>query len=88
MVQVTSQTDGHLTLESEGSDVTLRGNEGLEIDGMEVELIAEDDLELTTVSTFGFYRQQIGVARYAIKFLFPVADPGFPRREVLASYLA
>ena len=63
MVQVTSQTDGHLTLESEGSDVTLRGNEGLEIDGMEVELIAEDDLELTTVSTFDFYRQQIGVGQ-------------------------
>ena len=61
MVQVTSQTDGHLTLESEGSDVTFRGNEGLEIDGMEVELIAEDDLELTTVSTSGFYRQQTGV---------------------------
>ena len=61
MVQVTSQTDGHLTLESEGSDVTLRGNEGLEIDGMEVELIAEDDLELTTVSIFDVYRQQIGV---------------------------
>ena len=61
MVQVTSQTDGHLTLESEGSDVTLRGNEGLEIDGMEVELIAEDDLELTTVSGFDFCRQKIGV---------------------------
>lgn len=42
--------DGDLSLESVGSTVTLKGNEGLEMDGMEVVLTANEDLQLTTVS--------------------------------------
>ncbi len=46
--QVTSSFNSDLSLDS-SDKVILRGNEGIEMDGMEISLKADGDIDLTTV---------------------------------------
>ena len=46
---MTSELGNDLQLESNDDYVTLRGNEGVDMDGMEILLTAKDDILLSTV---------------------------------------